>query len=88
MDEFIGEVATITNLVTVRADGRNYNPILLGRQRMRILKVYFNPDEYGVRFILFPTYLVLTVTLLVKFFRKPTEMIFIILWDDFPSRDH
>ncbi|VDL62627.1 unnamed protein product [Hymenolepis diminuta] len=45
--DFINQIATIAHLVSVRVDGLNYNPILLGRQRLRILDIYLNSqDQY------------------------------------------
>nr|CDS28116.2 protein cereblon [Hymenolepis microstoma] len=44
--DFVNQIATIAHLVSVRVDGPNYNPILLGRQRLRILDIYLNSQDH------------------------------------------
>ncbi|KAM7536542.1 hypothetical protein Aperf_G00000083744 [Anoplocephala perfoliata] len=44
--DFIGQVATIAYLLSVRVSGPGCNPILLGRQRLRIMEVYHNSQDH------------------------------------------
>uniref|UniRef100_A0A5K3F0F9 Protein cereblon n=2 Tax=Mesocestoides corti TaxID=53468 RepID=A0A5K3F0F9_MESCO len=39
LTDFIGHVATIADLITIRVSGNNLSPVLLGRQRLRIIEV-------------------------------------------------
>ncbi|VDO03218.1 unnamed protein product [Rodentolepis nana] len=44
--DFVNQIATIAHLVSIRVEGPNYHPILLGRQRLRILDVYMSSQDH------------------------------------------